>query len=65
MSIQPSFLLLNSDGLHDYIGKEAIREIVMKTGDTLETSCEELVQEALSADGDDTITVILVHRRDD
>jgi len=61
LSIRDSFLILSSDGLHDYIGKEAIREIIMKNGENLETSCEELVQKALSADSDGTITVILVH----
>ena len=65
MSIRDSFLLLSSDGLHDYIGKDAIREIIIKNGDNLETSSEELVQKALSADSDGTITVVLVHGHGD
>jgi serine/threonine protein phosphatase PrpC len=65
VDIRDSFLLLSSDGLHDYVGKDAIREIIMKNGDNLETSCEELVQKALVAGSDGTITVVLVHGHGD
>jgi protein phosphatase len=63
VNIRDSFLLLSSDGLHDYVGKDAIREILKKNGDNLEAACEELVQKALAADSDGTITVVLVHGR--
>lgn len=56
-----TFLLLSSDGLHDYLKKERIREIVFANGENGDKSCRELVERALCAGSDDNITVVLVH----
>ena len=46
VNLRDMFLLLSSDGLHDYIRKEVIREIVLAIGEDLEKSCKDLVKEA-------------------
>jgi protein phosphatase len=56
-----TFLLLSSDGLHDYLKKERIREIVLANGENGEKLCRELVERALRAGSEDNITVVLVH----
>jgi len=56
-----SFLLLTSDGLHDYVRAGWIREIVLRNGMNLDLSCEELIAAALKNDSDDNITAVLVH----
>ena len=61
IDITGRFLLLSSGGLHDYVNKERIREIVAKNGKNVETSCEQLVQEAQKAGSERTVTVVLVH----
>ena len=61
VNLADRFLLLSSGGLHDYIKKDRIAEIVLKNGENVEMSCELLVQEALSAGSDRTITIVLVH----
>ena len=55
------FLLFSSGGLHDYVKKDRIAEIVLQNGENVEASCEFLLQEALSAGSDRTITLVLVH----
>ena len=60
LNIRDSFLLLNSDGLYDFVKKDTIQDIIMENGNNLEASCEELIQKALSAGSDGTITVVLV-----
>jgi serine/threonine protein phosphatase PrpC len=55
------FLLLSSDGLTDALSREAIATVVRNADGNIEVACEKLVQEALSAGSDSTITVILVH----
>lgn len=61
LNIKNTFLLLSSDGLHDFVEKEKIREVVISNGDKLHYSCEDLVNKALEAGSDDNITVVLVH----
>ena len=39
VNLRDTFLLLSSDGLHDYIRKERIREIVLANGEDVEKSC--------------------------
>jgi len=63
MNLRDTFLLLSSDGLHDYIRKERIREIVLANGEDMEKSCKDLVEEALSSGSADNITVVLAHGR--
>jgi len=63
VNLRDTFLLLSSDGLHDYIRKERIREIVLANGEDVEKSCKELVEEALSSGSGDNITVVLAHGR--
>lgn len=55
------FLLLGSDGLTEILGKKGIAEIVRKHEGSIEATCEMLVQEAMNAGSESTITVILVH----
>jgi serine/threonine protein phosphatase PrpC len=59
-SLKENILLLSSDGLHDYVRKERIQEIVMNNLDDLRKTCGILVQEALQNGSDDNITVIMV-----
>jgi serine/threonine protein phosphatase PrpC len=59
--LRNAFLLLSSDGLHDFVRKETIREVVIVNRDKLQKSCEDLVTMALEADSDDNVTVVLVH----
>jgi len=61
IDIRNRFLLLSSGGLHDYVNKERIMEIVTRNDEDVETSCEQLIQEALSAGSERTVTVVLVH----
>ena len=56
-----TFLLLSSGGLHDYIRKERIREIVLANGENVEKSWMDLIEEALVAGSADNITVVLAH----
>ena len=59
-SLRGSSLLLNSGGLHDFVKKEEILEIVTRDRDDLEAACESLVHRALADGSDHTISVILV-----
>jgi protein phosphatase len=61
VNLRNAFLLLSSDGLHDFVRKETIREVVVSNHDKLQTSCEDLVKMALEAGSDDNITVVLAH----
>ncbi|MGA2103897.1 MAG: PP2C family serine/threonine-protein phosphatase [Methanoregula sp.] len=61
ITIIDRFLLLSSGGLHDYVKKNRIAEIVLQNGENVEASCEFLLEEALSAGSDRTITLVLVH----
>jgi len=54
------FLLLSSDGLTGSVNDETIAAIVRKNGNNLAVSCEKLVQEAMNAGSENTITVVLV-----
>lgn len=64
VNLRDTFLLLTSDGLHDYIRKERIREIVFANGKDVTKSCRELVKEALAAGSDDNITIVLAYGMD-
>jgi serine/threonine protein phosphatase PrpC len=64
VNLLDTFLLLSSDGLHDRMKKEQIREIVFANEENMEKSCRELVEEAMSAGSDDNITVVLVHGKE-
>jgi protein phosphatase len=59
-SLKNTYLLLSSDGLYDHLPRETIRDIVLKHGEDVESASEELVQEAMNAGSDSTITVVLV-----
>jgi PPM family protein phosphatase len=61
VDITNRFLLLSSGGLHDYVKKEQIMQIVSRNGENVETSCEQLIQEAQKAGSERTVTVVLVH----
>ena len=55
------FLLIASDGLTDHLDAGAIAAIVRDAGGSSDAACERLVQEAMRAGSESTITVILVH----
>jgi protein phosphatase len=59
--LNSTFLLLSTDGLHDYVRIGRIREILFGNGEKLKKSCEGLIAAALENDSDDNITVVLVH----
>jgi protein phosphatase len=59
-----SILLLSSDGLHDFVDREIILDIVNRNREDLEAACEFLIQQALADDSDRTISVILVRGAD-
>jgi serine/threonine protein phosphatase PrpC len=61
LNLRDTFLLLSTDGLHDFVEREKIQEVVVLNGDDLQTSCEDLVAMALEAGSDDNITMVLVH----
>jgi serine/threonine protein phosphatase PrpC len=61
VNLADRFLLFSSGGLYDYVKKDRIADIVLRNGENVETSCELLVQEALSAGSERTITAVLVH----
>lgn len=61
VSLLDTYLLLSSDGLHDFIKTGKIQETVVANGEDLEKSVRELVKEALAAGSDDNITVVLAH----
>jgi PPM family protein phosphatase len=61
LDLHDTFLLLSSDGLHDFVKRERIREIVLANGEDVGKSCNDLVQAALSAGSDDNISVVLIH----
>jgi serine/threonine protein phosphatase PrpC len=61
VNIRDHFLLLSSGGLHDFVRKERIAEIILRNGENVETSCENLLQEAQSAGSEKTITIVLIH----
>jgi len=63
VNLTDSFIVLSSAGIHDYLRKEAIRAIVTKNGENVETSCEMLKDEALKAGSERTMTLIVVHGR--
>lgn len=59
--LHDTFLLLSSDGLHDFVRKERIQELVLEPGTDPEKTCAALIREALGNGSDDNITVLLVH----
>jgi protein phosphatase len=61
VNLLDTYLLLSSDGLHDFVTKDRIREIVLANGENVEKSVRVLVDEALSAGSDDNITVVLAY----
>jgi PPM family protein phosphatase len=61
VNLLDTFLLLSSDGLHDFLPKERIRKIILANGKNVKRSVRDLVQEALSAGSDDNITVVLAY----
>jgi PPM family protein phosphatase len=54
-----AFLLLSTDGLHDFVRKKKIQEIILRHGSDPKKTCVCLVQEALESGSDDNITLVL------
>jgi PPM family protein phosphatase len=63
-NLHDAFLLLSSDGLHDFVRKEKIQEIVLEQGSDPKKTCARLMREALESGSDDNITFILVCDRE-
>jgi serine/threonine protein phosphatase PrpC len=63
VNLRDTFLLLSSDGLHDFVRRETIREVVLANRDELEKSCDDLISIALEAGSDDNITIVLANGR--
>jgi serine/threonine protein phosphatase PrpC len=61
LNLRNTYLLLSSDGLHDFVETDKIQEVVVANGGKLKKSCKDLVEMALEAGSDDNITVVLVH----
>jgi serine/threonine protein phosphatase PrpC len=61
VSIRDLFLVISSGGLHDFVRKERIAEIVLANGENVETSAEQLVREAQRSGSEETITVVIAH----
>jgi PPM family protein phosphatase len=59
IDIKGKYLLLSSDGLHGFVPKERIREIVLTGGSELADTVKLLMDEALQCGSDDNITIIL------
>jgi PPM family protein phosphatase len=58
VDLRDTFLLLSSDGLHAYVKKERIQEIVRMNGENVEAALHALAEEALASGSDDNITVV-------
>jgi protein phosphatase len=54
-----TYLVLSSDGMHDYVPEDRIAEIIRSFGQDLRRSCNQLVAEALAGGSEDNITVIV------
>jgi serine/threonine protein phosphatase PrpC len=61
VNIRDFFLLISSEGLHNFVTRKRIAEIVLDNGENVETSCQQLVREAQQAGSERTITIVLVH----
>lgn len=61
VNIRDLFLIISSEGLHDFVNREQIRKIILANGENVETSCQQLVQEAQRAGSERTITIVIVH----
>ena len=53
------YLVLSSDGMHDFVPEERIAGIVRANGDDVEKSCTALIAESLAEGSEDNITVIV------
>ena len=58
-NLSDGWLILSSDGFHDFVRKERIMEIVT-VGGTPEEVCGKLIDEAYKSGSDDNVTVIIV-----
>lgn len=57
--LRDGWLILTSDGFHDFVRKGTVMEIV-GAGGTPKAICRKLIEEASSAGSDDNITVVVV-----
>jgi len=59
-----ALILICSDGLHGVLEGEQLEEILggVRSGSTLEASCQNLVQAAKAAGGPDNVTVVLMRK---
>jgi len=64
VDMKGKYLLLSSDGLHGFVRKERIREIVILEQPSLSEKVNSLIDEALQCGSDDNITVILANEEE-
>jgi serine/threonine protein phosphatase PrpC len=65
VNLRNSFIILSSWGFHDYVKKEVIQEVVLRNGENVDVSCEELKNKAMLAGSDRTITLVIIHGHPD
>jgi len=58
VDLRGKVLLLSTDGLHDYVRDEKIKEIVLSFEP--KDACEMLIEEALNSGSSDNITVVII-----
>jgi protein phosphatase len=63
IDMKGKYLLLSSDGLHGFVPKEKIREIVIAEQNLLSEKVQSLIDEALRCRSDDNITVVLAREK--
>ncbi|PLW70753.1 bifunctional protein-serine/threonine kinase/phosphatase [Pseudohalioglobus lutimaris] len=51
---------LDSDGIHDFLDDERIREIIESHPDSFDQACQELVRQALDAGSDDNLSACIL-----
>ena len=61
-TVRHGWLILSSDGFHDFVRKGRIMEIVA-SGGTPEEVCGKLIEEAYNRGSDDNVTVVMVKDR--
>lgn len=56
---KPNYLVLTSDGIHDYISKPNF-EWILSTNKKIEEKCEDLIKQAIRAKSSDNLSVIIL-----
>jgi protein phosphatase len=57
-TLDSGWIILSSDGFHDFVRKERVMEIVSAGGSIAEI-CNRLIEEAMKSESDDNVTVVV------